>query len=79
MLDHSPMLRSRSFEETRTYLAQCHAIDMDRAGPEDDGAVDVRLNALFLRVRQIAGLDRIQQLRELLTEIIGVRLVAGGR
>jgi AraC-like DNA-binding protein len=49
ILDHAPMLRSRSFEETRAYLARSHAIDMDLAGPAGKEApVDVRLNALFL-------------------------------
>lgn len=56
MLDHSPMLRSRSFEETRTYLAQCHAIDMELAEPVHDRAVDVRLNALFLPGQWVAYL-----------------------
>lgn len=49
MLEHVPMLRSRSFEETRAYLARSHAIDMDLAGPPArEAAVDARLNALFL-------------------------------
>lgn len=49
MLDCAPMLRSRSFEETRAYLKRSHAIDMDLAGPVgQETAVDVRLNALFL-------------------------------
>jgi AraC-like DNA-binding protein len=56
MLDHSPMLRSRSFEETRTYLAQCHAIDMDLAEAGHDTAMDVRLNALFLPGQWVAYL-----------------------
>jgi AraC-like DNA-binding protein len=57
MLEHAPMLRSRSFEETRAYLKHSHAIDMDLVGPPALGSsVDVRLNALFLPAQWVAYL-----------------------
>jgi AraC-like DNA-binding protein len=57
MFDHAPMLHSRSFEETRAYLAARHAIDMDLAGPSrHNTSVDVRLNALFLPGQWVAYL-----------------------
>lgn len=57
LLDHAPMLRSHSFEETRAYLARSHAIDMDLAGPlPQRTSLDVRLNALFLPGQWVAFL-----------------------
>jgi AraC-like DNA-binding protein len=57
LLDHAPMLRSHSFEETRAYLARSHAIDMDLAGPlPKKSSLDVRLNALFLPDQWVAFL-----------------------
>ena len=57
MLEHTPMLRSRSFEETRAYLKRSHDIDMDLVGrPGYDTSVDVRLNALFLPAQWVAYL-----------------------
>src|SRR5262245_29178054 len=55
MLDHSPMLRSRSFEETRQYLKSSHGIDMELAEAHVT-PVDVRLNALFLPGQWVAYL-----------------------
>ena len=58
MLDHAPMLRSRSFEETRAYLKASHDIDMELVGrPAHDRSVDVRLNALFLPAQWVAYLN----------------------
>jgi AraC-like DNA-binding protein len=58
MLEHAPMLRSRSFEETRAYLKSSHDIDMDLVGqPGYDTSVDVRLNALFLPAQWVAYLQ----------------------
>jgi AraC-like DNA-binding protein len=58
MLDHAPMLRSRSFEETRAYLKASHDIDMELVGrPGYDTSVDVRLNALFLPAQWVAYLN----------------------
>jgi len=57
LLDHAPMLHSRSFEETRVYLARSHAIDMELAGPRGrEFPMDVRLNALFLPGQWVAYL-----------------------
>jgi AraC-like DNA-binding protein len=55
ILDHAPMLRSRSFEETRAYLTRSHAIDMDLV--EKTMPLDVRLNALFLPRQWVAYLN----------------------
>jgi AraC-like DNA-binding protein len=58
MLEHAPMLRSRSFEETRAYLKASHDIDMELVGrPGCDTSVDVRLNALFLPAQWVAYLN----------------------
>jgi AraC-binding-like domain len=58
MLDHAPMLRSRSFDETRAYLKASHDIDMELVGrPGYDTSVDVRLNALFLPAQWVAYLN----------------------
>jgi AraC-like DNA-binding protein len=56
MLDHAPMLRSRSFEETRSYLARSHGIEMELTEPTRFPPVDVRLNALFLPGQWVAYL-----------------------
>jgi AraC-like DNA-binding protein len=65
MLDHAPMLRTRSFEETRVYMAGSHAIDIDLAGQESP--MDVRLNALFLPGQWVAYLKYGPALRLRLT------------
>jgi AraC-like DNA-binding protein len=58
MLEHAPMLRSRSFEETRAYLKASHDIDMELVGRAGyDTSVDVRLNALFLPAQWVAYLQ----------------------
>jgi AraC-like DNA-binding protein len=57
MLDHVPMLRSRSFGETRAYLAESHSIDMELTGRRGlESPMDVRLNALFLPGQWVAYL-----------------------
>src|SRR5262245_23614875 len=57
MLEHSPMLRSRNFEETRAFLARSHGIDMDLLDAPLGNRVDVRLNALFLPGQWVAYLQ----------------------